>query len=232
MLTKDEKFNLTLTGFKSIEAQMLQCMEFIPFISNNKSAVSPKFVTIILEACSLIDSTFRDAAGPSNRRLTMRDYARDLERHFDLEEAISLGLTTPLSFLRPFKNWTSEVPEWWVSYNQIKHDRLNNFPLATYDNAFSALAGLHQVMARSLDFFGVMTAAGWFNAGSLAFGEMVVARIASAGRSAGMLAAESHLFVSPVTENFVEVDESRPRISDDCEFSDRIKSIITAYEWL
>src|SRR5207244_555971 len=59
MLTKDEKFNLTLTGFQTLEVQMLQCMEFIPFIANNKSAVSPKFVTIILEGCSLIDSTFR-----------------------------------------------------------------------------------------------------------------------------------------------------------------------------
>lgn len=232
MLTKNEKFNLTLTGFQSLETQMLQCMEFIPFIANNKSAVSPKFVTIILEACSLIDSTFRDAAEPPSKHLTMRDYARELENYFDLDESVSLGLTTPLSILRPFKNWTSEVPAWWVSYNQIKHDRLNNFSLATFETAFSALAGLHQVMARSLDFLGVMTAAGWFNAGSMAFGEMVAARIGSSGRSAGTLPAESRLFVSPATGNFVESDELRPKISDDCEFSDRIKSIITAYEWL
>lgn len=159
MLTKDEKYNLTLAGFQTLEVQMLQCMEFIPFIANNKSAVSPKFVTVILEACSLIDSTFRDAAGRSSKRLTMRDYAEELENQLDLEQTISLGLTTPLSFLRPFKNWTREVPAWWVSYNHIKHDRLNNFPLATYETAFNALAALHQVMAKSLDFF-------WGNDGS------------------------------------------------------------------
>lgn len=77
-----------------------------------------------------------------------------------------------------------------------------------------------------------MTAAGWFNAGSLAFGEMLAARIASSGRSGGLLPVESRLLVSPATDNFVESDERRPRISDDCEFSERIRSIITAYEWL
>jgi hypothetical protein len=232
MLTKDDKLNLTLAGFQSLEAQMLACMDFIPFIEKNKSAVSPKFVTIILEACSLIDSTFREAAEPSSGHLTMRDYARGLENHFELEEAISLGITTPLAFLRPFKNWTTKAPAWWMSYNQLKHDRLNNFSLASYETAFSALAALHQVMARSLDFFGVLTAAGWFNSASVAFVEMVAARIGSSGRSAGLLPAESRLFVSPVTENFVQWDERRPSIIDDCEFSDRIKSIITVHEWL
>ena len=42
----------------------------------------------------------------------------------------------------------------------------------------------------------------------------------------------SRLFVSPVTENFVEPDAWRPKTNDDCEFSGRIRSIITAFEWL
>jgi hypothetical protein len=63
-------------------------------------------------------------------------------------------------FLNPFKDWSKNVPTWWRAYNQIKHDRLNNIPLATYETAVLAMVGLHQVIAKSLDCLGAMTCAG------------------------------------------------------------------------
>lgn len=55
-----DKANFVVASFTGLEEQLIHCMEYIPFVEGNKDVMSPKFIPIIMETCSLIDSIFRE----------------------------------------------------------------------------------------------------------------------------------------------------------------------------
>jgi hypothetical protein len=50
-----EKTDFVIANFVVLEAQLVDCMEYIPFINGNKDVISAKFIPIIIDSCSLID---------------------------------------------------------------------------------------------------------------------------------------------------------------------------------
>src|SRR5262245_19577808 len=110
-------------SFRSLEVQLIQFMEYIPYSESNKSVGSPKLVPLLMDTCSLIEAVLRHAAG-KDQRYNFKAYAESVEHRLGLEDATSLLLVSPLKLLRPFRGWTKEVPAWWEAYNRLKHDRL------------------------------------------------------------------------------------------------------------
>lgn len=48
--------------------------------------------------------------------------------------------------LQPFANWKQEPyqsPDWWAPYNDVKHERVDNYRSANLKNVVNALAGLY-----------------------------------------------------------------------------------------
>ncbi len=223
-LTADSR-DFVVANFRSLEDQLLACMDFVPFVAENQSVVSPKFIPIILDACSLIDSILRDASSDDSRH-NLRSYAALHEPHLDLENATTILLVSPLRFLRPFSGWTSAPPEWWNAHNRVKHDRIKNYQSATYMHTVNALAGLHQVVARSWEFLGNLTRAGWFNESSDSFLELGAARASGAGPNC--LPAHTRLFVSTVRDDLMDWTTDPPTI-EPLEFTERVKAHI--WEW-
>lgn len=155
--------DIAVSNFLSLESQLRECLDFIPFMDANQFVVSPKFIPIILESCSLIDSIFRDLAKGESLGASFKHYSHFFEPRMELEESVSLFLAVPIRPMIPFKGWTTKQPEWWSAYNQLKHDRLANFRVATITSAASAMAALHQVIARSKDFALSLLRAGWID---------------------------------------------------------------------
>ena len=180
MTRREDPLDFVVSNFAALEAQLASCMDYIPFVERNMCVVSPKFVPILMEACGLIDSIFRHVA-PENGRHNLRSYASMHEEELQLEEATSLFLVSPLQFLRPFRGWGTGVPAWWTAYNEVKHNRIGNYSAASYTHTVSAMAGLHQVLARSSIFLGNLAKAGWFNESDVLFGDMVASRCAARG---------------------------------------------------
>ncbi len=133
-----------------------------------------------MEAYSLIDSVFRDSTDGAGRH-TLKSYATLHECRLELESATSLLLVSPLQFLRPFRGWRHTVRVWWDAYNRVKHDRIQNYEVASFTCAVTAVAGLHQLLARSWQFLGSLTCAGWFNESSETLAELGGARAAGSG---------------------------------------------------
>src|SRR5258708_1147353 len=134
MLPEDNKLRFVVSNFEELESKLMECLRFIPFIDNNKEVISPKFIPIILEACSLIDSVFKTFEGKEGKKHNLRSYTKLVEPHLCLEETTTIFLNPPLRFLRPFATWTTAVPPWWTACNKLKHDRLDNYHAATYEN--------------------------------------------------------------------------------------------------
>lgn len=229
-----EKFDFAISTFSVLENQLVDCMEYLPFIQENEKAISPKFVPIIMDACSLIDSIFFEiSAGNKNiKHFNLKTYSKLHESKLKLDINTTLFLATPIRLLQPFKGWTKKQPEWWASYNSLKHDRLNNFHFATFTNAVQALAGLHQLMARQRDFIGGFLKAGWIDTTNID----VVVNLGSTAREGSMvdIVIESKLFVSASYESFVNADASDDLYFDvDYEahgLSNRIRTILFGHE--
>lgn len=230
MLDENTKLNFVLSQFDELESLLADCLSFIPFIDENKCVISPKFAPIIVESCGLIESLFKEYAGKREKKRGMKEYSKVIEPCLSLEETITIFLNPPVMFLSPFIRWTSKPPAWWLAYNKLKHDRLSSYDASTYDAVVQSLAGLHQVISRDVDFVPSLLSAGWFNSESPDVGELVAARIASAGTPMQVIPVESRFFVTPLHQNFVTYENGRP-VVEGCDFTNKVKDLLTVYEW-
>ncbi len=227
------KTNFVLANFQVLEDQLLDCMDYLPFIDANRQAISPKFVPIIMESCSLIESIFYEICNDNGKkRLTFKRYSGLYETKFSLDQNASLFLVLPVRLLLPYKDWTKKPPLWWEAYNNLKHDRLNNYGLATFTNAVYSLAGLHQLMAKQYDFIGAFLKAGWINTNNIE----VLDNLGSAAHVGSIVDViiESKLYASPTWDNFVNPETSDEKYFDvDYEangLSGRLRNLLFAHE--
>lgn len=228
-----EKTNFAISSFVVLERQLSDCMEYLPFIQANKQAISPKFIPIIMDACSLIDSIlFEVTSTKSREHFNLKKYSEIQEPKLNLSNNATLFLISPVQMLRPFKGWDKETPEWWNAHNRLKHNRLNNYHNATFTNAVLALAGLHQVMARHRDFISGFLKLGWIDTSNFD----TIDNLGSAVHVGSKVdvVVESTLYASATYENFVNPDSS-----DDLYFdvnynanglSSRIRNMLFAHE--
>ena len=69
------KASFVISNLSSLEGQLIVCLEFLPYTPDNYSVVSPRFVPIILDACSLIDSVLRDLIDQPDEHSTFKRFA-------------------------------------------------------------------------------------------------------------------------------------------------------------
>lgn len=215
-----------MAGFRALEEQLIQFMDYVPYIEQNHGVLSPKLVPILMDSCSLIDSVLRDSTSDGKRH-TLRSYSKLHEVHFELEEATSLMLVSPMQLLRPFQGWTHRPPDWWRAHNEVKHDRIRNYPAATYASTVASVAGLHQVLARSRQFLPNLSRSGWFDESTDEFADLLVCQVSGCGPPE--MPVESRLYVSPLRGTFVDWDTTPPTI-DSWNFSYRVKTLIWQWE--
>jgi hypothetical protein len=224
-VSREDPRDFVVANFHALEDQLLDCMDYVPYIEQNQAVVSPKFVPILMDACSLIDSVFRDSTDGDERH-TLKSYAALHEDRLELESATTILLVSPLQLLRPFLGWQHAAPTWWDAHNRVKHDRIRNYEAASYTCAVAAVAGLHQLLARSWQFLGQLTRAGWFNESSEGFAELGASRAAGSGPPD--LPVQTRLFVSAIRDDFVNWDTDPPTI-EPWDFTERVKNHI--WEW-
>lgn len=220
-----EIVDFAVENYLEIEKRFLKIMEYIPCVDANMKVISPKFVPIIMDACSLIESILKEIS-KEDFGGTFRKYSSACEKDLSLEENVSLFLSRPFRFVQPYKLWTQSAPPWWNSYNKLKHDRLNSFAEATYESGIDSLVALHQVICKSRLFTANIIERGWINPNHPQMGELIAALVHTGGITFGYMPCESALVVSPLEENFVKDGW----VSEDLEwsvFSDRVKILLS-----
>jgi len=232
-MNNKEKIDFAISSFIVLERQMSECMEYLPFIDANRQAISPKFIPIIMDACSLIDSIlFEITSDKKKRRFNLKEYSKLREPELMLDNNISLFLISPVQILCPYKGWTQSQPDWWNAYNSLKHDRLNNYHFATFTNAISSLAGLHQLMTRQREYIGGFLKAGWIDTSDEDLTFDLTASVYE--NTILQFVVESKLFASAARENFVNPETSDETFIDiDYDtngLSDRIRNMMMARE--
>lgn len=206
-MNDSQSLDFAVSNFISLETQLSRCIDYIPFVEANLKVVSPKFIPIILDSCSLIDSIFSSRTKNRTERFNLKRYSEHFEEQMELEDTISLFLSSPIRPLRPFAEWTRKPPDWWSSYNSLKHDRLGHYEVATITNAVNAMAALHQVLSRTKEFSLSLLRIGWIDTNE--FDTVVeissVEHLGPLHPRPASIVIESQLFVSSARDNFVSL---------------------------
>ncbi len=145
-----------ISAFNLVERMLGEVLHVIPYAPEHEGVWSPSLVTILLEACSQLDSLWKyEVEHPTNPVLPLKGnlniayYFQNLGQKVADRWVVLWGEEGEK--IQPFAPW-AEVPDfgpasyrpldWWQAYNEVKHDRLANRKQATLRNAAYALAGL------------------------------------------------------------------------------------------
>lgn len=203
-----------VTSFVSCEEALSRVLRIVPWCPAHETVWSPVLATVIMEACSLLDSLWRYTAwlSPFVREKKKRRSSLKMPDYFDYFANKSL---TPLgkrwvvfwgeapTQVRPFQAWdgaSSYVDlEWWTAYNKLKHDRLAHQERATLLTAVNATSALFLAILMSEHCRYAVESAGWLtSADAVAFNPKAWLGEDSPSTKDMYVLAESHLFSYPV----------------------------------
>ncbi len=143
---KSHKNLLHWNYFIALESDLDQISRFIEFDRKNFSTYSIELAHLLLAASSETDVVAKvlcrklDATKKPGR---ISDYQKIIPKR--IPEFCDSRILCPKYDLvfTPWRNWKPKrSPDWWSSYNKVKHQRNEHFRDANLKNALNALAGL------------------------------------------------------------------------------------------
>jgi len=145
--------------YTDLERHFQNILEYIPYLPGNEDAYSPKLLNLILAIGGYVDSAFKEIARYKEfcensvcKRITELSRERkpvgiklalDAFKDYQLPQK-KVYFKSPMgaSEIVPFKPEKQDSrPEWWTSYNELKHDASLNIQKANTKNALCGLAG-------------------------------------------------------------------------------------------
>ena len=207
--------NSVINSFNTTEKMLVDVVNVVPYCDGHRDVWSPVLVTIILEACSQLDSLWKYDAKQSSYvtkdRLSIRDYFVYYGEYMAPKWLVFYGEVPEK--IQPFESW-GKIPssadyqelEWWAAYNKVKHNRLKNRTSATLKHAVYALAGLFTAILRCELCRSAIEQADWL----LGDGYNLKASLGEDSPSTKLkyITAESKLFTYPVGWSDESIDSA------------------------
>jgi len=145
--------------YKRLESDFINATLYFPLEKRYKEIWSEHFSDLIVRVGNSVDSFFRIMLKGksfdyyphvpvlrSRRRHDIKyfkDFFEPIYQLSGVEVQIAHGLTFYERKCSPFKEFkNNEIPEWWTSYNHVKHEWFDRIQEATLENTVKALAGL------------------------------------------------------------------------------------------
>ena len=132
--------------FLALEDDLQQTTRFVEFATSNFKTYSIEFARIILAASSEIDVLAKMLCGeisPATAADNITDYRTIILKAYPKLPVMEVKLPRYGISTTPWKNWaTGTNPNWWKSYNNVKHQRDQHYHEATLENALDSVAGL------------------------------------------------------------------------------------------
>lgn len=151
--------------FLALEKDLENVSRYIEFCKDNLNTYSIELAHLLLSSASEIDTIAKCVCGilaPTTKAKNIDQYRKIISTAEENEKMHCAGpetvvpehLKERISALKvhlprynmaliPWKSWAEDKnPDWWHSYNNIKHERNNHFNEATLRNALHSVAGL------------------------------------------------------------------------------------------
>lgn len=144
--------------FILLEEDVIRILHYIEPVEANYGTYGAELVKVYLSICSEIDVAFKDLDhlvrcyedadwGAVN---SISGARKMVYSHFSEQFRLSwVAIGTSGIVINPWATWWTDDgaesamnPEWWVSYNNVKHHRLDSYAEANLWNVLQALSGL------------------------------------------------------------------------------------------
>jgi hypothetical protein len=132
--------------FLAIESDLGRLSRYIEFANDNLDTYSIELAHIFLSASSEIDVIMKQLClliDPSQTTGNINEYKAVIKSKLAdfIVEQISINRFELSS--KPWENWNGSAnPDWWKSYNNVKHERNNHFKEANLKNTINAVGAL------------------------------------------------------------------------------------------
>jgi len=131
--------------FLSIESDLEKCTKYISFSENNYNAYSVEFAKIIMTASAEIDNIAKELCreiNPQSSPRNINDYKNIILEHYQNFHTLEIEIVRYDLKFKPWEDWNTQTPSWWRDYNDIKHNRTQNFEKANLGNALKSVSAL------------------------------------------------------------------------------------------
>ncbi|PIF46081.1 hypothetical protein CLU96_3099 [Chryseobacterium sp. 52] len=144
----------SIRAFEIIVKDYLNILDYVEPNDNNENTYSHRIYELFLRTCTEFESNCKSILSSNQFTKTGRwnilDYYK-INRATKLSEyEIHLNIWSPnTKVLKPFIAWNSPTPislDWYIAYNNVKHDRNNAFREANLKNLTLALSGLFTIL--------------------------------------------------------------------------------------
>ena len=151
--------SIDLDYFNALEEDILKVSRYVEFHTDNYETYSVEFVRLLLAAGSEVDvacKTLIQSFEPRAKAENIGHYRKYLLRQFpeivdDVVDCPKFGLK-----FHPWKDWQKAHPNWWISYNNVKHNRIQSYREANLENVLNATCGLGVIMQYFGHVFGIL----------------------------------------------------------------------------
>ncbi len=132
--------------FMALEQDLEKVSRFIEFATPNLSVYSIELAHILLSASSEVDVILKQICGvvdPSKKPNNINAYRRILKNKLPdiINESVYIDRYS-MDF-KPWETWDGDKnPDWWISYNNVKHKRDQHFKEASLQNTLNSVGAL------------------------------------------------------------------------------------------
>lgn len=114
---------------------------------NQRKVYSLEYARILMLSCVEFETLAKKLCRElGNTEKNIADYRRTINKLFPQIIDAEVYVSRSELHIKPFTGFSKQRPDWWDSYNKVKHDRTKNFTNATYENAIKALSGLYIIL--------------------------------------------------------------------------------------
>lgn len=139
-------------AFLLLQQDVLELFSYVEPSDANSGTYSHRIQQLLMRVCVEIEANFtaifldnRYVKATSGQNLTIGDYKLINQSHrLSAFQVRVPGWKGDAGVRHPFAAWESNQPlEWYRAYNKSKHNRHENFHLATFDALIDAFCGLN-----------------------------------------------------------------------------------------
>lgn len=146
MLANEGQKLLYWNYFLTLEADLEVLSRYVEFSKDNYATYSTEMVRILLAAGSEVDVVLKELCRklePTSRAENIEEYRRCVLRLQPEISSARVRLPRHATAIVPWENWrVDQTPDWWRSYNNVKHQRGENYREANLQQVIASVAGL------------------------------------------------------------------------------------------
>ena len=144
-------------NYLMLEKEFCKTAAYVSVNPKNSKTFSATYLKLLLEIGSEVDVVAKllcSLLDVSKKCENISDYQKCINKNisgFCLVTVKTVGVSSDYGMIYPWNKFNIKSPEWWKSYNAVKHNRYMKtetediYELSNLDNTINALAGLFQL---------------------------------------------------------------------------------------